>query len=162
VRMVTDQATIYSIYFPSGSSGLERQAFKDSFNEFVLDWLQPELDSGRPVAVCGDVNVAHTAADIWNPKGNLKNSGFLPHEREWMDRLLARGWVDVWRALNGEAQAYSWWSNRGEARARDRGWRIDYLLVSPSLAARAVSANIVGTMPYLSDHCPISATFTRL
>jgi exodeoxyribonuclease III len=162
VRMETDQATIYSIYFPSGTSGAVRQAYKDGFNEFVLEWLQPELESGRPVAVCGDVNVAHTVSDIWNPTGNKKNSGFLPHEREWMDRLLGRGWVDVWRSLHGDEKAYSWWSNRGQARDKDRGWRIDYLLASPSLAERLVSADITGSTPKLSDHCAISATFERL
>lgn len=161
VRMVTDQATVYSIYFPSGTSGDVRQAFKDGFNEFIADWLQPDLDSGRPVAVCGDVNTAHTKQDIWNPTGNKKNSGFLPHEREWMTGLLQRGWVDVWRQLNPEAQEYSWWSNRGQARAKDRGWRIDYILASPALAERAVSSHITGRTPLLSDHCAVNATFKR-
>ncbi len=160
-RLVTDQATVYSIYFPSGTSGDERQAFKDGFNEYMLDWLQAELDSGRPVAVCGDINTAHTERDIWNPTGNKKNSGFLPHERAWMTRLLDRGWVDVWRHSNPDAQAYSWWSNRGQARAKDRGWRIDAILASPALAERLVSSHITGREPMLSDHCAVSAVFAR-
>ena len=88
--------------------------------------------------LCGDFNIAHTPLDIRNAKGNEKNSGFLPAEREWFSRLLALGWVDVLRALHpGVPNLYSWWSNRGAARAKDVGWRIDYVLASPALAARA-------------------------
>lgn len=157
----TDAAKVYSIYFPSGSSGEPRQAYKNAFNEHITEHLQADLDSGAPVAVCGDVNVAHTSADIWNPTGNKKNSGFLPHEREWMSGLLARGWVDVWRLHNPDAQQYSWWSNRGQARAKDRGWRIDYILASPALADRLEDARIQGRDPAVSDHCAVHATFRR-
>jgi exodeoxyribonuclease III len=157
----TDAAKVYSIYFPSGSSGEPRQVYKNAFNDHITEHLQADLDSGAPVAVCGDVNVAHTPADIWNPTGNKKNSGFLPHEREWMSGLLARGWVDVWRLHNPDAQQYSWWSNRGQARAKDRGWRIDYILASPALAERLVDARIQGRDPAVSDHCAVHATFRR-
>ena len=157
----TDLARIYSVYFPSGTSSEERQAYKNAFNDHITGFLQPQLDSGEPVAVCGDVNVAHTADDIWNPTGNKKNSGFLPHEREWMSGLLARGWVDVWRLRHPGVKQYSWWSNRGQARAKDRGWRIDYILASPALADRLVDARIEGRLPALSDHCAVHATFRR-
>lgn len=148
-------ATVVSLYLPSGSSGEERQARKEQFMEHFLEWSTELLRSGRPVVVCGDFNIAHTERDIHNARANAKNSGFLPHEREWLSRLLARGWVDVWRALNPEVREYSWWSQRGQARALDRGWRLDYQLASPDLAARARKASIVGRQPALSDHCPV-------
>ena len=159
--MQTELAKVYSIYFPSGTSSEERQAYKNAFNAHITGFLQSDLDSGRPVAVCGDVNVAHTPDDIWNPTGNKKNSGFLPHEREWMTGLLDRGWVDVWRLRHPGEKQYSWWSNRGQARDRDRGWRIDYILASPALADRLVDARIEGRSPALSDHCAVHATFRR-
>jgi exodeoxyribonuclease-3 len=110
--------------------------------------------------VCGDWNIAHTEADIWNPKGNKKNSGFLPEEREWFSEVLALGWSDVFREQHpDEAGLYSWWSNRGQARAHDKGWRLDYVLATPELAGRAVSARIDKTAG-LSDHAPVIVEFT--
>ncbi len=156
-----DTVRVYSIYFPSGTSGEERQAVKDAFNTHIQRLLRPHLERGERVAVCGDVNTAHTAQDIHNPSGNKKNSGFLPHERAWMTGLLEDGWVDLFRAQHPKAQEYSWWSNRGQARAKDRGWRIDYILCSPALAARALSCDITGREPRISDHCAVNATFRR-
>ena len=150
---------VYSMYFPSGSSGDARQAAKERFLDHIGDWLQPHLDLGEAVAVCGDVNIAHTEQDIHNPKGNAKNSGFLPHERDWMTGFLGRGWVDVFRQQNPDAATWSWWSNRGQARALDRGWRIDYILASPALAARAQACWITGSEPAVSDHCAVNARF---
>ncbi len=136
-RLDTDQATVVSLYVPSGSSGPEKQANKDGFMEDFLAVSQGLLDAGRPAVITGDINIAHTPRDIHNPTGNKKNSGFLPHERAWLSRFLDQGWVDLFRHLNPEAQEYSWWSNRGQARAKDRGWRLDYIFVTPDLAARA-------------------------
>jgi exodeoxyribonuclease-3 len=152
---------VYSIYFPSGTSGEERQAVKDGFNHHIQGLLRRHLERGDRVAVCGDVNTAHTKQDIHNPTGNKKNSGFLPHERAWMTELLAEGWVDLFRTQHPDAQTYSWWSNRGQARAKDRGWRIDYILCSPALAELALSCEITGREPKISDHCAVNATFRR-
>ena len=149
---------VVSLYIPSGSSGEARQAMKDEFLEHWLTKTQEFLDTGMPTVVCGDYNIAHREIDIHNPKANKKNSGFLPHEREWMDRLLAQGWVDVFRALNPDSQVYSWWSNRGRARELDRGWRLDYQIATPDLAARAEKAWI-NRGAGLSDHAPVSVRY---
>ncbi len=161
VRVDLDEATVVSLYVPSGSSGPERQAWKEAFLERFLDVSRELLELGRPVALCGDINIAHREIDIHNPRGNAKNSGFLPHERAWVDRLLAQGWVDLFRHLHPEAREYSWWSNRGRARELDRGWRIDAILVTPDLAERAEDCWIVGRTPRLSDHAPVMARFRR-
>lgn len=161
-QIETPQATLVSLYLPSGSSGEARQAIKDDFSEQLLAHMDTLLESGAPVAVCGDYNVAHTELDIWEWKRNAKNSGFLPHERAWFSRLLDRGWVDLWRRFHPEERGYSWWSNRGQARAKDRGWRIDYVLCSPALAERATACWIQGQEPAVSDHCAVHATFARV
>jgi exodeoxyribonuclease-3 len=161
VRMDTTEASVVSVYLPSGSSGELRQQFKESFMERLFEYCQSLLDEGIPVAICGDLNIAHTAQDIHNPTGNKKNSGFLPHEREWMSRLLEQGWVDLFRTLNPEAQEYSWWSQRGRARELDRGWRLDYILANSILAERATRCWIQGRKPPLSDHCAVFAEFKR-
>ena len=149
---------VVSLYIPSGSSGEARQTMKDEFLEHWLTKTQEFLDTGMPTVVCGDYNIAHREIDIHNPKANKKSSGFLPHEREWMDRLLAQGWVDVFRALNPDSQVYSWWSNRGRARELDRGWRLDYQIATPDLAARAEKAWI-NRGAGLSDHAPVSVRY---
>jgi len=119
--------------------------------------LKPYVYDERPVVVCGDLNIAHTEDDIWNPKGNAKISGFLPHERAWFSELLADGWVDAFRTVAGEGvKTYSWWSNRGQARAKDRGWRIDYFLLNPTAAKGLVDCTIIrqGGLD-ISDHAPL-------
>lgn len=158
VRMDLPEATVISAYLPSGSSGPDRQARKDAFLLHFIDVADRLLAEGRPVVICGDYNIAHREIDIHDPKGNAKNSGFLPHERAWMDALLARGWVDLWRALNPDLRAYSWWSNRGRARENDKGWRLDYLVASPDLAARA-EACWIDKGAGLSDHAPVLVRF---
>ncbi len=160
-RADLDVATVVSVYLPSGSSGEVRQAQKEAFMAHFFDYAQGLLDEGRPVVLCGDLNIAHTRDDIHNPTGNKRNSGFLPHEREWFSTLLGQGWVDVWRHLHPDEKVWSWWSNRGRARELDRGWRLDYQLASPDLAAKAREARIQGRTPYLSDHCPIIVTYGR-
>lgn len=153
------ELSIASLYLPSGSSGPERQARKFEFMEHFFKQARGLLRSKRPFAVCGDMNVAHTEIDIHNPRGNAKNSGFLPEEREWFTKLLKQGWVDVFRKLHpDEPGLYSWWSNRGQARAKDRGWRLDYVLCSPALAERAEEAWIERKAG-LSDHAPVWVRF---
>lgn len=159
-RMDLDAASVISLYVPSGSSGDAAQARKDRFQPLFLDVSRALLAEGRPMAICGDYNVAHDEIDIHNPRGNKNNSGFKPHERAWMTELLALGWVDLFRHLHPDTQEYSWWSNRGQARALNRGWRIDYILVTPDLAARAEACCMTGPTPTLSDHCAVNARFS--
>lgn len=146
---------VWSLYMPSGSSGPDRQAWKFEYMEHIAGWLAARLVSGRPTLVCGDINIAHTAMDIKNAKGNAKNSGFLPEERAWMTTLCAGGWQDAFRVANPETVAYSWWSNRGQARANDVGWRIDYVLASPNVVIRE---SMIERHASLSDHAPVSAS----
>ena len=144
-------------YLPSGSNKEERQRFKDEWMEQWRSFLRPYFDDNRPVIVCGDLNIAHTEDDIWNPKGNAKSSGFLPHERSWFSDLLDDGWTDAFRHLAGEGdKTYSWWSNRGQARAKDRGWRIDYFLLNKAATAALKDCFIVrqGGLD-VSDHAPV-------
>jgi len=155
--------SVVNLYLPSGSSSPERQVLKFEALEHLLGHARALLDEaareGRQVLLCGDFNVAHTALDIRNAAGNARNSGFLPAEREWFSRLLAQGWTDVLRALHpGVPHLYSWWSNRGRARAKDVGWRIDYVLANAPLAARARRAWI-DKAAGLSDHAPVRVEF---
>ncbi|MBM4392493.1 MAG: exodeoxyribonuclease III [Deltaproteobacteria bacterium] len=142
----------WSLYMPSGSSGPDRQAWKFEYMEHVLPWLDGLLASGRPTVVCGDINIAHTPMDIKNAKSNEKNSGFLPEERRWLDTLVARGWRDAFRVTNPTSQAYSWWSQRGQARAKDVGWRIDHAWVSPGVT---LVSSTIEREANLSDHAPV-------
>ena len=147
-----------NVYLPSGSSKPERQAEKERWMAAFLPYASELARSDEPVLLVGDLNIAHTVNDIWNPKGNQQTSGFLPHEREWFGRLLATGWIDTHRRFVGDAQGpYSWWSNRGQARAKNRGWRIDYALANPKMAEMIakVSVDREGGMT-ISDHAPVS------
>ncbi len=146
--------SVVSLYVPSGSSGDERQQFKFK----VMEWLMPIFDawlaSGRDYILCGDWNIVHTEKDIRNWRSNQKNSGCLPEERAWLDRLFQqRGWVDSFRVLKPDAVEYTWWSNRGQARANNVGWRIDYQIVSPALRARLAGCSIYRDQRF-SDHAP--------
>jgi len=152
--------SIISCYFPSGSSGDERQQAKFRFLEAIYPHLQ-RLKTGREFVLCGDVNIAHQEIDLKNWKGNQKNSGFLPEERAWMSQLLGDGGlVDVYRRLHPGTtdEAYTWWSNRGQAYAKNVGWRLDYHLATEALAALAKSAAIYKTERF-SDHAPITITY---
>jgi exodeoxyribonuclease III len=152
--------SIISCYFPSGSSGEERQLAKFRF----LDEFDPhlaKLKQQRDFILCGDVNIAHKEQDLKNWKGNRKNSGFLPEERAWMTKLLSEtGLVDVYRQLQPEATeaAYTWWSNRGQAYAKNVGWRLDYHIATPPVAALARKEAIYKTEKF-SDHAPITVEY---
>lgn len=151
------ELSVVSLYLPSGSSGPERQASKDRFLEFFLPKMREFMGEGREYVICGDWNIAHTPKDLKNWKSNQKNSGFLPHERAWLDTLFdAVGWVDAYRALypDAEGEGYTWWSNRGDAWNKNVGWRIDYQIVTPGLRPALRSARIHKDTRF-SDHAPL-------
>ena len=153
--------SVVSLYLPSGSSSDERQQAKFRF----LDRFRPRLQrlardakkAGREIVLCGDWNIAHTEKDLKNWKSNQKNSGFLPEERAWLSSVFDDlGWVDVHRKLLPEAtgEAYTWWSNRGQAWAKNVGWRIDYQIATPGLAATARAVAVYKEQRF-SDHAPL-------
>jgi len=151
--------SVVSLYVPSGSSGDERQQFKFK----VMEWLTPIFDqwlkSGRDYVICGDWNIVHTKNDIKNWSSNQKNSGCLPEERAWLDLLFQqRGWVDSFRALKPDTVEYTWWSNRGQARANNVGWRIDYQVATPSLRERMNACSIYRDQRF-SDHAPYTVDY---
>jgi exodeoxyribonuclease-3 len=147
--------SVVSVYLPSGSSGEERQAVKFKFMAAFMPHLKELRDSGREVVICGDWNIAHKEIDLKNWRGNKKNSGFLPEERAWLTELFDEaGFTDVFRRVHPELEAYTWWSNRGQAWAKDVGWRIDYQIATPGIAALAGSASIYKAQRF-SDHAPL-------
>ena len=149
--------TLVNTYLPSGSAKIERQFYKEGWMDEWRDFVRPLLSSKEPVILAGDLNIAHTEDDIWNPRGNAKTSGFLPQEREWLSELLAEGWSDLFRESVGEGEKiYSWWSNRGQAREKDRGWRIDYVLANAAGAPLLQRASVMreGGL-VVSDHAPV-------
>lgn len=161
IELVYDTLSVVSVYLPSGSSGDERQNVK----YFVLDHFYKHLEQlrskGREVIVCGDWNIAHKEIDLKNWKGNLKNSGFLPEERAWMTKVLdEQGWVDTYRHLHPDAtgDAYTWWSNRGQAWAKNVGWRIDYQVATPGVGKSAQRAAIYKDERF-SDHAPLTIDY---
>lgn len=147
--------SVISLYLPSGSSGDERQTFKFQVLERFLPYLQTLAQSGRDIVICGDWNIAHKAIDLKNWRGNVKNSGFLPEERAWMDQLFeGNQWLDAFRLINQEAEQYTWWSNRGQAWAKNVGWRIDYQIISASLGDKVLATSIYKDERF-SDHAPL-------
>ena len=153
--------SVVSVYVPSGSSGEERQAAKYRFMDAFFEHLRALRSQGREIVVCGDWNIAHREIDLKNWKSNQKNSGFLPEERAWFGRVLDElGWVDVFRRLypeEGEG-GYTWWSNRGQAWAKNVGWRLDYQLATPQLAAQARAAAVYRDERF-SDHAPLTVDY---
>ena len=145
--------SVISCYFPSGSSGQERQAAKYRFLARIYPHLI-KLKAEREFILVGDVNIAHQEIDLKNWKSNQKNSGFLPEERAWLSKLLGAGLVDVFRTLNPRAEQYTWWSNRGQAWAKNVGWRLDYHLATPAIAATARRESIYLDQRF-SDHAPV-------
>lgn len=152
--------SIVSVYLPSGSSGEERQAVKFRFMVAFLPHLQELRTKGREVVICGDWNIAHQEIDLKNWRGNRKNSGFLPEERAWLTKVFDEaGFVDVFRRLHPGLEAYTWWSNRGQAWAKNVGWRIDYQIATPGIAARARAAAIYKAQRF-SDHAPLIVDYS--
>ena len=149
------EVAVVSLYLPSGSSGPERQASKDRFLKKFLPHLRALKRRRRPYILCGDWNIAHREIDLKNWKSNQKNSGFLPHERAWLDTLFDElGFIDAFRQVNTEPDQYTWWSQRGQARAKNVGWRIDYQIATPRLAGAARAAQIYKAERF-SDHAPL-------
>ena len=147
--------SVVSLYLPSGSSSEERQEAKWRFLDEFTPLLEAARDSGRQYLLCGDFNIAHREIDLKNWRGNRKNSGFLPEERAWMDKLFGElGFVDCFRRINPGPEQYTWWSNRGQAWAKNVGWRIDYQVATPELAERARAASIYKRKRF-SDHAPL-------
>jgi len=152
--------SLISCYFPSGSSGEERQLAKFRFLAEMYPHLG-QLKGDREFILCGDVNIAHQEIDLKNWKGNKKNSGFLPEERAWMTQLISQaGLVDVYRQLHPTAtdEAYTWWSNRGQAYAKNVGWRLDYHLATPGIASSARGTSIYKHQRF-SDHAPLTVEY---
>ncbi len=154
IRADFEDFSVMSVYIPSGSSGEDRQAIKyeflDFFEEYIgkLVWQYPEL------IISGDYNICHKPIDIHNPKSNANSSGFLPAERDWMEKFINSGFVDSFRVFNKEPHNYSWWSFRANSRAKNLGWRIDYHLITTPLEKRLKRATILSEAKH-SDHCPI-------
>ncbi|GAA5150294.1 exodeoxyribonuclease III [Pseudonocardia eucalypti] len=159
--------TIGSLYLPNGVAETPKQEEKDRFLALFAPYLVERAEKAaaedRQVLVCGDWNIAHTERDIRNWRGNRRNSGFLPHERDWVAAVLASGYADVVRDLHPDVEGpYSWWSYRGRAFDNDTGWRIDYHLTTPGLAARAVSARVDRAAEHAlrwSDHAPVTVRY---
>jgi len=151
--------SVISLYVPSGSSSEERQAAKFGFMERFFPVLRALPASGRQFVICGDWNIAHKEIDLKNWRSNQKNSGFLPEERTWLGNVFDQlGYVDVFRRLNANAGEYTWWSNRGQAWAKNVGWRIDYQIATPDIAARAKRAAIYKDQRF-SDHAPLTVDY---
>lgn len=151
--------TIISVYVPSGSSSEERLQQKFIFMEAFARHMQALRDSGREIILCGDWNVAHKEIDLKNWRSNQKNSGFLPEERAWLTRLFDEiGFVDVFRTLDDRPEQYTWWSNRGQAWAKNVGWRLDYQIATPGIAATARRVDIYKEQRF-SDHAPLTIDY---
>jgi exodeoxyribonuclease-3 len=145
---------LLNAYFPSGQRGHERGAYKIEFYDALLDFCAGLQAQGQRLIVCGDFNTAHQPIDLARPKQNVKTSGFLPEEREALSRWLNQGFVDIFRHLHPNAEEYTWWTYRLDARARNIGWRIDYFLVTADLVSHVQEARILADVVG-SDHCPI-------
>lgn len=147
--------TLLNCYFPSGTSGEERQTYKYQWLDEFFVYVQ-ELKKTRPnIIICGDYNIAHNAIDIHNPTGNKNTSGFLPDERAWMDKFMASGFMDTLRIFHTEPHLYSWWSQRfPSVRLENKGWRIDYFTATEALRSKLKDATIYPDVKH-SDHCPV-------
>lgn len=146
--------SVMSVYHPSGSSGDDRQAFKMEWLSFFQDYINTLKQTKPNLVLSGDYNICHKAIDIHNPVSNAKTSGFLPEEREWMEQFINSGFIDSFRHFNKEPHQYSWWSYRAGSRGKNLGWRIDYNMVSESMANRLQRAVILPEANH-SDHCPV-------
>lgn len=144
---------LFNVYFPNGQMSDERLEYKLGFYDAFLNYAQG-LRKTKPIVVCGDLNTAHKEIDLKNPKANADRSGFLPIERQWMDKFIAAGYVDTFRLFNQEPGQYTWWTYRFGARKRNAGWRIDYFFVSSELVPKVKNAWIESDVQG-SDHCPV-------
>ena len=154
IRVEFKDFDLLNVYFPNGTSGSERLQYKMDFYDAFLDHCEDLRGKGKELVITGDVNTAHKPIDLKNPKANEKNSGFLPEEREWIDKFIKHGYVDSFRAFNQQPDQYTWWSYRFNVRAKNIGWRIDYFFVTEGLMKKVkdsfITPEVMG-----SDHCPI-------
>ena len=158
IRAYYDNISVISMYLPSGSSGEEAQARKDVFLAKIYPHFLELKASGRELVICADWNICHKEIDLKNWKANQKNSGFLPHERAWLDKVYEEGgFVDAFREINQEA-VYTWWSNRGQAYANNVGWRLDYHVITPGLVPTIKAADVY-TDERFSDHAPFTMDY---
>ena len=154
--------SVISVYLPSGSSGEHRQQSKFRFLDQFYPHLKRLASEEREFILCGDWNIAHREIDLKNWRGNQKNSGFLPEERQWLTRVFDElGLVDVFRRIDPRAEQYTWWSNRGQAWAKNVGWRIDYHIATPGVAACARKVKIYKDRRF-SDHAPLTIDYERV
>lgn len=155
IRADYGDITLINAYFPSGTSGDERQGYKYQWLEEFFGYIELLRKERPKLIVCGDYNIAHKEIDIHDPKGNKKSSGFLPEERAWMDKMMAQEWVDTFREFHPEPARYSWWSQRfPSVRLNNKGWRIDYINVTKALQPQLSDAEIYPDVQH-SDHCPV-------
>ena len=159
IRVDFEDFSVLNTYMPSGSSGEERQAFKMKWLADFFPYIQELRKTIPNLIICGDFNICHQDIDIHNPKGNQHSSGFLPEERNWMSQLFDNQWIDSFRFFHQEPNHYSWWSYRANARNNNKGWRIDYFVLTESLQSRLKDASILPNVKH-SDHCPIVLEIT--
>ena len=149
-----DKFTLFNIYYPNGKASKERLQYKMDYYEAFLEYVNKLKKKKKNIVICGDVNTAHRAIDLARPKENEKVSGFLPEEREWMDRFFESGFIDTFRLFNDQPKQYTWWDMKSRARDRNVGWRIDYFFVSEALRKNVKNAFILPEVMG-SDHCPV-------
>jgi exodeoxyribonuclease-3 len=146
---------LINAYFPSGTSGEDRQQFKMKWLAELMTYLNGIRKKHKQIILCGDYNIAHNEIDIHDPKGNKNSTGFLPEERKWMDDFFAAGWIDTFRMIHPEPHRYSWWSQRfPSVRLNNKGWRIDYINVTENMKSQIKDAEIYPDIKH-SDHCPV-------
>jgi exodeoxyribonuclease-3 len=156
LELVFDDFNFFNVYFPNGQMSEERLSYKLDFYEAFFDYTDRLVDAGRSVVIAGDYNTAHNEIDLKHPGPNSKRSGFLPIERQWLDRIVDRGYVDTFRNLYPDTVKYSWWSYRFNARKTNAGWRIDYFFTSKNLFEQdKVTDAWIDNEIYGSDHCPV-------
>ena len=154
IRCDYSDFSVMCVYMPSGTTGGVRQDFKFEWLDFFYDYAQHVRKEQPNLIICGDYNIAHTEIDIHNPVSNKNSSGFLPEEREWLTKYVDSGFIDTFRAFNPDPHHYSWWSYRANARANNKGWRIDYLMATEQMRDRLSAGRILPDIKH-SDHCPI-------
>lgn len=161
LRLDFEKVSVMSVYHPSGSSGEERQAFKMEFLDDFYTYIENLKKSYPELVICGDFNICHQPIDIHNPKANANSSGFLPEEREWLSKFINLGFTDTFRHLNKEPHNYTWWSFRANSRAKNLGWRIDYIFCSSNLEI-LLSKSLILSEAKHSDHCPVITEITSI
>ncbi|MBP9186202.1 MAG: exodeoxyribonuclease III [Bacteroidia bacterium] len=154
IQIDFDDVSVISVYIPSGTTGDVRQDYKMQWLDMFTQHITKVAKTQPNLVVCGDYNICHQAIDIHDPVGNKNSSGFLPEEREWLTQFIATGFTDSFRHFNKAAHHYSWWTYRANARANNKGWRIDYCMTNAPLNNRLVDAGIHPDVVH-SDHCPV-------